>query len=262
MWRQAGFSPRRRGSSRLQDLSPGRRRVLPAQAGVIPPTGRHCGGAGSSPRAGGGHPDSKTGVIRRPPFSPRRRGSSRPVCLDFQHPHVLPAQAGVIPPDSPTPHGRQGSPRAGGGHPWTRRARTLRTGFSPRRRGSSTWQSRGMELIGFSPRRRGSSLLRAAHHEAGIVLPAQAGVIPRRAPMWMEGCRSPRAGGGHPGTGACQIFPGKFSPRRRGSSQGGHDGTSSGRVLPAQAGVIPGISTARRGPNSSPRAGGGHPGQK
>ena len=233
------FSPRRRGWS--GSLRAGRYGylVLPAQAGVVRSSGRTCGISWSSPRAGGGGPSTAYTSTSMRAFSPRRRGWSAARDRDVVAGAVLPAQAGVVRRRFRRRLTGCGSPRAGGGGPRSRSLFGASRAFSPRRRGWSGDDGRG---------RGGSG-----------VLPAQAGVVPRRGRRRGGGRGSPRAGGGGPQTGLPPEQVKQFSPRRRGWSGGVAEPYGAVLVLPAQAGVVRrDASSGCAGPRS-PRAGGGGP---
>jgi len=131
------------------------------------------------------------------------------------------------------------SPRAGGGGP-------------------GPWGSGGV-CSGFSPRRRGWSVHEIPRGRGLDVLPAQAGVVRREGRQGEDGRGSPRAGGGGPSGSATSLPSGRFSPRRRGWSGGCTRLAATGRVLPAQAGVVRRSWWFELRSSSSPRAGGGGP---
>ncbi len=133
-----------------------------------------------------------------------------------------------------------------------------------------------------SPRERGSSRARRRPHDARVVVPARAGVIPA-PPARPRARRSrPRASGGHPADAQARILQDASSPRERGSSLFSGMWPLGGSVVPARAGVIPPSCSSPRssahrrvvparagvipqsGPcricrRSRPRASGGHP---
>ena len=194
-------SPRRRGCSRVRVHLSLRSAVVPAQAGLFRrPTAAEvlprC-----RPRAGGAVPEygPKTGMLWG--SSPRRRGCSHDVGHRLGGPGVVPAQAGLFPPNwlgVYRPHGR---PRAGGAVPWISHNPLSRSSSSPRRRGCSA------EVRDLRTR--------------FDVVPAQAGLFPTprcRTPICL---RRPRAGGAVPPIKSCVRLPAKSSPRRRGCSRRG-----------------------------------------
>ncbi len=142
----------------------------------------------------------------------------------------------------------------GGARPPGPRAR------APRARGDGpglvTFLSTGVKC---SPRTRGWSHRPVGHLVGPVVLPAHAGMVPRRGSAPGGTRRAPRARGDGPhvcGTGreACRC-----SPRTRGWSLRHHRGSPRGHVLPAHAGMVP-----RAGPPGStgwcaPRARGDGP---
>ncbi len=218
-------SPRTRGSSRLGDGQLFEPTVLPAHAGVIPTGASNPNGRTSPPRARGGHPQSLQRAVSAAMSSPRTRGSSQlgGHCRGTRG--VLPAHAGVIPP--PSDHGSKRVvlpahagviPAAAGSGCWCRRP--------PRARGGHPYAiCNGDARNKSSPRTRGSSQ------------PAIAGSAHGRCP--------PRARGGHPRHDRVAVHRSASSPRTRGSSRAGHGQPDHADVLPAHAGVIPGMRTAR-----------------
>ena len=111
-------SPLRRGWSQGWHQAPCRALVLPAQAGVVPcPKARSCRGS-CAPRSGGGGPKTVTITGATQLCSPLRRGWSHPRSQSPQQPHVLPAQAGVVPNQDATIEALGSAPRSGGGGPW------------------------------------------------------------------------------------------------------------------------------------------------
>ena len=172
---------------------------------------------------------------------------------------VLPAQAGVVPVSVTWATTLTRAPRSGGGGPPS--------------------QSKSLTTGPCSPLRRGWSLLGAAEVELELVLPAQAGVVPRSrqadpkrasAPrsggggpwIWPAGCSrssAPRSGGGGPHAAIRAMHFRMCSPLRRGWSFYGADFDAMLTVLPAQAGVVPLSPAPSPSPISAPRSGGGGP---
>ncbi len=173
-----GSSPRTRGSSHRHLPRADRRRVVPAHAGVLrgsrwPPTA-----PGRRPRAREGPPDNLATRMTTAQSSPRTRGSSEVrvhVVLVVQ---VVPAHAGVLPRTGRWSRRRRRRPRARGGPPGTVIADLAWLRSSPHSRGSS----RDVDRRG---RRRG-------------VVPALAGVLPRRGAGSSRMAGRPRARGGPP----------------------------------------------------------------
>ncbi len=183
---QRKSSPRERGSSHCVRSVTGGGLVVPARAGVIPTTGTPRTAGARRPRASGGHPALVEQWHRHHQSSPRERGSSLPELRAVVIGHVVPARAGVIRRWRRSCGGSGRRPRASGGHP----GRVTVTG----RLGMSS-----------SPRERGSSPTALATRHAEAVVPARAGVIPRRTrSRWGRGCR-PRASVGHPAS--CSGWP-------------------------------------------------------
>ena len=212
-------SPRRRGWSLGEVLRAVVPPVLPAQAGVVPTrrTGRRR--RTRAPRAGGGGPSANPSWPSSLLCSPRRRGWSPGEGQPVPETVVLPAQAGVVPPAGRRFHSPGCAPRAGGGGPVPSSV-TIRHGTC-------------------SPRRRGWSLVGGHRSPPPIVLPAQAGVVPRAGHTSSCPPGAPRAGGGGPRSTAPSAGARRCSPRRRGWSRGDEVPAREGEVLPAQAGVVP-----------------------
>ncbi len=166
---------------------------------------RHDGGGLDlgPPRARGAVPPPRR---RRNPScmsSPRTRGCSHGEIGVGVVESVLPAHAGLFPPQSPKPPPKAGPPRARGAVP--------------------AWCERVAGEHGSSPRTRGCSLLRRRLRPV------------RRRP--------PRARGAVPHAGMAVFLTGQSSPRTRGcSGQDGGVGPF-GQVLPAHAGLFPAAYT-------------------
>ena len=130
-------------------------------------------------------------------------------------------------------------PRAGGGQPFSVRARR-------------TWGQS-------SPRRRGSACPDGVRGQGSSVLPAQAGVSRTGSDPRSRPSGPPHAGGGQPPV----IIPPQpieeSSPRRRGSAVAAPCGWRQVMVLPAQAGVSRRGAARSSRPTRPPRAGGGQP---
>ncbi len=164
--------------------------------------------------------------------SPRVRGWSQRAQADVRRVHVLPARAGVVPKLPMQVWNRASAPRACGGGPRTRRT-------------SRSWSWR-------SPRVRGWSRLEVPPGERADVLPARAGVVPRRSSPSTPANSAPRACGGGPTFDGLAMPRVLCSPRVRGWSLL-HRHLPLGRVvLPAHAGVGPSIPMRRRGESNDP----------
>ena len=110
-----------------------------------------------------------------------------------------------------------------------------------------------------SPLRRGWSLLGGTAGRSGLVLPAQAGVVPGFVDRAGRGWCAPRSGGGGPNPRRRTSEADECSPLRRGWSHGDDGGLATLRVLPAQAGVVPFYRYDRTATGGAPRSGGGGP---
>ncbi len=135
--------------------------------------------------------------------------------------------------------GRRRSPRSGGDGPFNWPVKQVGVSFSPLRRG---WSVGGGDI-----------------ECAAQVLPAQAGMVRPVANRASPAIGSPRSGGDGPGGPWGGHTSGTFSPLRRGwspaLSQLGH----RGGVLPAQAGMVPGLCGPAGWMICSPRSGGDGP---
>ncbi len=152
-------SPRLRGWSRRLRATLAGPRVVPAPAGVVPPSDAVACPRGRRPRACGGGPSGSTSIVEGSWSSPRLRGwsPSRPSAAARKS--VVPAPAGVVPSLSRMTRSTRGRPRACGGGPGAGVRAQLTLGSSPRLRG---WSRSGV------------------HAAAGRkVVPAPAGVVPR-----------------------------------------------------------------------------------
>jgi len=237
--RRSVCSPRRRGWSVGRTDRGYRPGVLPAQAGVVRRRRAARHPRRRAPRAGGGGPRDAAPEETPPLCSPRRRGWSGVSDIRPAVPLVLPAQAGVVRGRRDRRRDPVRAPRAGGGGP---RAPGL-CESSPE----------------CSPRRRGWSVDADRAGTAGLVLPAQAGVVRTRTSTANRRDRAPRAGGGGPWEADASWLAVPCSPRRRGWSVREERHHIEPFVLPAQAGVVR-WSACRPGRNArAPRAGGGGP---
>ncbi len=152
---------------------------------------------------------------------------------------MVPAHAGVVPDRSrPARHTRRG-PRACGGGPSQAVHRRRRDAWSPRMRG---WSRNGV-----------TNSIRCS------VVPAHAGVVPRRSPSGSDAPGGPRACGGGPNWDINAKNGDPWSPRMRGWSRHGQHLHRLVRVVPAHAGVVPTAGPTTPGPFGGPRACGGGP---
>ena len=172
-------SPRSRGWSPAIAGWRGGDPVVPALAGVVPPSGSGRCSRTRRPRARGGGPLAAEvcGGVRG--SSPRSRGWSLRARRGPLVPDVVPALAGVVPSASAAPTWTWRRPRARGGGPF-RTGRCFSVGRS-------------------SPRSRGWSLRRVRGRAVPVVVPALAGVVPVCCTVEMVRQGRPRARGGGPG---------------------------------------------------------------
>ena len=191
-------SPRTRGWSPDAKVVRDLVYVLPAHAGMVLRRLLACIRTACAPRARGDGPHGGRPRDIALKCSPRTRGWSRMSALVRWAQSVLPAHAGMVPPRA----GRHRSP------PCAPRAR----GDGPSFRRLTTWS----DLC--SPRTRGWSRDRVAGSNAALVLPAHAGMVPRRCAPRPRGTSAPRARGDGPSTHALWTRTGRCSPRTRGWS--------------------------------------------
>ncbi len=252
-------SPRSRGWSPAQ--RPGRDfdGVVPALAGVVPPSRCRGPGPGRRPRARGGGPAGSAEAprwVRRPRArgggpssgnsiwllswsSPRSRGWSRSPPRSMPPILVVPALAGVVPHRTASENTSASRPRARGGGP-------ALIGAAP-------------QLGVSSPRSRGWSLPGYAWDDKAAVVPALAGVVPRPQIHRVGPVGRPRARGGGPTPVRTTHDSCGSSPRSRGWSHPRAHHTRLLRVVPALAGVVPGPRRGHGRCSGRPRARGGGP---
>ncbi|AIS02462.1 hypothetical protein SGLAU_32650 (plasmid) [Streptomyces glaucescens] len=171
--------------------------------------------------------------------SPRPRGWSRGARPATARPRLLPAPAGMVPRSPTTRHSNSAAPRARGDGP--PRAGPTEPGevCSPRPRGWS--------------RQPGDSL-RSTH-----LLPAPAGMVPRRTTPRATSSAAPRARGDGPDYSLEAASWSSCSPRPRGWSSKAAGQVPDPRLLPAPAGMVPASRTARAERCTAPRARGDGP---
>ncbi len=277
LWTKSGSSPRRRGWSAGQPQGSLNVSVVPAQAGLVPRWPGRCTRRPRRPRAGGVGPAAPAGEVLFSQSSPRRRGWSLRPGRRLARGEVVPAQAGLVRAVHGQRPGGQRRPRAGGVGPSPILRRGWKSWSSPRRRGWSgpgdlellrrcrrpraggvgpCWQLPWANQSRSSPRRRGWSPGEPAAERSADVVPAQAGLVPRRT-RGRTICRCrPRAGGVGPSHRATGPHHVASSPRRRGWSGERLTWHTSGLVVPAQAGLVPAARARPRGRRCRPRVGG------
>ncbi len=129
---------------------------------------------------------------------------------------------------------KESAPRARGDGPWDRRARVGYDGCSPRTRG---WTRQRVVLVGLV-----------------ILLPAHAGMDPRRSRSPLRRLTAPRASGDGPSGGdRAQVGP-PCSPRTRGWTRPWHHQSPATGLLPAHAGMDPVMARRTETPSAAPRA--------
>ncbi len=274
-----GSSPRGRGAQVGEVGGAGTLGLIPAWAGIDPPSppgarpdagssprGRGSDparsrdprrGRGSSPRGRGSDRLSASARGRAPGSSPRGRGIAPRVRVGGAD-GLIPAWAGIDPRAALVGRRRTGAhPRVGGdrgrAHRSRRRPGSPRGGAHPRVGGART-----------APRVGGDRAGGRGPHARERLIPAWAGIDPPR-PRALDGRRrAPRVGGAHPRVGgadrpaAPRCIPGVGRPRAHprvggdrprpdprvgrsapGSSPRGRGGQESPRRAPGQRGLIP-----------------------
>ncbi len=152
----------------------------PAYAGLVPEPSRTGNRAAGRPRARWAGPVKIDVADSGAKSSPRTRGWSVVAAVRGGAAHVVPAHAGLVP----------GSRRPAG------RYRCL-----PRARGAGPRSPVRMSVSdGSSPRTRGWSHAAVRRRHVTAVVPAHAGLVPRRRRPRRSGCRRPRPRGAGPCT--------------------------------------------------------------
>ena len=171
--------------------------------------------------------------------SPRTRGWSRGRRPGRYGTQLLPAHAGMVPPEAGSSRGPQAAPRARGDGPLSIDLLTLYSGCSPRPRG---W-SAGPVL----------------DPDPAALLPAPAGMVPPRPPRPTSFGSAPRARGDGPCRLSRSCSAVLCSPRTRGWSLHALAGGVPVYLLPAHAGMVPSWRQRSTGTDPAPRARGDGP---
>ena len=230
----SGLSPRLRGSG--VELGGGQLldRVIPAPAGIgDSTTGPPSCGPGY-PRACGDRWAEGSVELTAGGLSPRLRGSDGLVGHGLRPRRVIPAPAGigrVVQFDGrPSP----GYPRACGDRSNIVLRSAVKSGLSPRLRGSEPTMTLG-EIL-------------------DRVIPAPAGIGRLSAAIAVAMTGYPRACGDRTSSHSSSSPTCGLSPRLRGSGGGARQPVGAGRVIPAPAGIGPPRSTAPTSMPGYPRA--------
>ncbi len=217
----SGRAPRACGDGPVTRGSPlATRGVLPAPAGMVPRPGTGSPDPECAPHACGDGPEAIQRGLHARGCSPRLRGWSRDPAEHAPGAGVLPAPAGMVPRLSSLASFLVGAPRACGDGP--------------------AWGMTAGDGYRCSPRLRGWSLLAHAGRCGLAVLPAPAGMVPRRDPRGPGDERAPRACGDGPIASGDSLWSKVCSPRLRGWSHPVRGGLHQRLVLPAPAGMVPG----------------------
>ncbi len=133
--RASGCSPHPRGWS-LRDRQPRRlRRLLPAPAGMVPPTGTGASRGTPAPRTRGDGPERLAAAVGQPLCSPHPRGWSLHQPGRFRRHRLLPAPAGMVPRTAARRPSTRSAPRTRGDGPSSAASATPATNCSPHPRG-------------------------------------------------------------------------------------------------------------------------------
>ena len=211
-------SPPARGSSRRARIRAGRRRVVPARAGIFPVCRGWVTRSPCRPRPRGDLPQRLPGEWQLTPSSPPARGSSRPRRRRLRSAHVVPARAGIFPVDCGCGGERYGRPRPRGDLPRDEGPPVLLETSSPPARGSS-WHS-------------------PVHDSPAGVVPARAGIFLGRDVTVSPRQRRPRPRGDLPRASPAATRSRVSSPPARGSSASPAVSPAPLPVVPARAGIF------------------------
>ncbi len=241
-------SPRERGWPGVGADRDPRGDVLPARAGMAPPSGRPPRGPCCAPRASGDAPPGTLASPKASMCSPRERGWPGDGHRSGRSPHVLPARAGMAPADTDCCALAVCAPRASGDGPsasntlgpstavlparagMARRSRTRRSPSrsAPRASGDGPAPTiTGPTGAQCSPRERGWPDSGASRVVVNLVLPARAGMARRLVGCAGRAPRAPRASGDGPPRSSAWPRAVGCSPRERGCPP---PGTPTGTV--------------------------------
>src|SRR5690606_38927780 len=239
MTRQVDCSPHARGWSPGVTYYTRTSTLLPARAGMVLQVTERLLEVRPAPRTRGDGPTALKPAHDPILCSPHARGWSRTGRRARPRSRLLPARAGTV------PRRPRGSP-----------ARTA----APRTRGDGppTWR-RLPRPWDCSPHARGWSLRQ--HLLTGLLhlLPARAGMVPRRRARRGRRCAAPRTRGDGPGQFPCLAGLLVCSPHARGWSPRAPSTPTSSTLLPARAGMVPMWPAGTRWPRPGPRTRGDGP---
>ena len=220
-WAGGGYSflcsPRTRGWTRSRCGWCPRSRLLPAHAGMDPIQVRMVSQIAPAPRARGDGPVLVAWACSSARCSPRTRGWTHLRTRAFGPGRLLPAHAGMDPSRAPCAATQVPAPRARGDGPDEPRTEAARRPCSPRTRGWTHGERS------------------AARTE--FLLPAHAGMDPRRAARILVRETAPRARGDGPDVRAHLGEGAGCSPRTRGWTRGRRRPGVPHHLLPAHAGM-------------------------
>ncbi len=194
--RMIGCSPRTRGWTYVVIASHFCAMLLPAHAGMDPPSAPPPATSATAPRARGDGPTRPVAEQHRKYCSPRTRGWTLAPSVAQPDDRLLPAHAGMDLRRDRQPLLRHAAPRARGDGPRSRSHASKRSVCSPRTRG---W-----------------TYVVIASHFCAMLLPAHAGMDPGRGRTLRRGRSAPRARGDGPQYTGVTVCWCNCSPRTRG----------------------------------------------
>ncbi len=194
--------------------------LIPARAGLTRPAGPHGQGPGAHPRSRGAHGRTVRWAVPQWGSSPLARGSLHELLEDALFGGLIPARAGLTPPNRPPPS-------CGGAHPRSRGAHAVVSSIDT-------------PVAGSSPLARGSQKGGLFIHLAVGLIPARAGLTPQTAPPRGACAAHPRSRGAHLGLGRSGTWYVGSSPLARGSPAALALAAIVGGLIPARAGLTAG----------------------
>src|SRR5690606_17133243 len=210
--------------------------LLPARAGMVPAPAPAHGAAPPAPRTRGDGPAPPSTARSTLCCSPHARGWSRTVPMPGRSSRLLPARAGMVPEGAQYTDFLDAAPRTRGDGPYVAGGHTLAMTCSPHARG---WSQTTSTSTAYAD-----------------LLPARAGMVPRRAASWPRAGTAPRTRGDGPSCAVSLSEITHCSPHARGWSLRTHGVCARRRLLPARAGMVPrgGGRCGRGGPPPPARA--------
>ncbi len=235
-------SPHPRGWSRRPGEGHRDRWLLPAPAGMVPDLPVRGDDVATAPRTRGDGPWLTEMGRLGGDCSPHPRGWSLGTGVLYTKDALLPAPAGMVPCALRWRTAVATAPRTRVDGPYGRLLGTITTSCSPHPRG---W-----------------SLHRAVRRNQPVLLPAPAGMVPRRTTRSSSGSTAPRTRGDGPPTARQKGPILCCSPHPRGWSHGMATSGTIQMLLPAPAGMVPSWRSCTRARATAPRTRGDGPWSK